>query len=110
MRSDDSPAMNVYSASFDQKPASQQALANSMAAASTQKTATDHSNHADGAPEHVLVNVLMQPQDFEKPASAVDVNACIREAYLAMKENDWDRSGESGLRICNCGSWNNWSQ
>ena len=81
-----------------------------MAAASTQKDATDPSNHADGAPEHVLVNVLMQPQDFEKPASAINVNACIREAYLAMTENDWDRSGESGWRTYQCGSWNNWSQ
>ena len=69
---------------------------NSVAAARTQKDATDPSNHAEGAPEHVLVNVLMQPQDLEKPASAIDVDACIREAYLAMTEHDWDRSGESG--------------
>ena len=69
-----------------------------MAAASARKDATDPSNHAEGTPEHVLVDVLMQPQDLIKPASAIDVNACIREAYLAMTENDWDCSGESGWR------------
>ena len=62
-----------------------------MAARITQRDTRVLGNHADGASEHVLVNVLTQPQNALKPALTIDVNACIHETYLAMTENNWDR-------------------